>query len=155
VGKGAVRGLALRIDGETNGPQLHFGDRMVAVATLRCGGETDNVTPLRLREHSLERDCREVVALVDDYLPVGGDHILDLFSTNQALDHRHIEPAVRGLLPRSNLPDFLRLDAQEQRELRQPLVEKRAPVDQDQCAAFAVGHEVRANDRLTYAGRRN
>jgi hypothetical protein len=66
-----------------------------------------------------------------------------------------VEPAVSGLLARSDLPDFLRLDAEEQRELRQPLVEKRAPVDQDQRAATAVGHEVRADDRLADAGRRD
>ncbi len=46
-------------------------------------------------------------------------------------------------------------DAEEQRQLRQPLIEKRAPVDQDQRAASALGHEVCANDGLACAGRRD
>jgi ABC-type transport system involved in cytochrome c biogenesis ATPase subunit len=35
------------------------------------------------------------------------------------LDHGHIQPAIPGLLTCSDLPDFLGLDGQEQRELRQ------------------------------------
>ncbi len=66
-----------------------------------------------------------MVALVDDDLTVVGDDVLDTVLADEALDHRDVEPAVTGLLARSDLADLLRFDAQEQRQLSQPLVEQR------------------------------
>src|SRR5207249_6221529 len=115
-------------------------------------GQADDVAGLRLREHAFERDGREVVALVDDYLAVVRDDILNLLLVDEALDHRDVELAIPGFLARSDLPDLLRLDAQEERQLRQPLVEKRPSMDQDQRAAAPFRNEIRADDRLADSG---
>jgi len=55
--------------------------------------------------------------------------------------------------PRGDLADLLRLDAEEDGELDDPLVEQRSAVDQDQRAARARGDEVRPDHRLADARR--
>ena len=50
---------------------------MAPIAALRRRGEPDDVTRLRRRQHALERDRREMVALVDNDLPVAGYKIRD------------------------------------------------------------------------------
>src|SRR5262249_3950304 len=69
VSEGALRRLALRVDRETDRSELHLGDRMVAIAPLRCRRQSHDVTGFGLREHALERDRREMMTLVDDHLP--------------------------------------------------------------------------------------
>ena len=131
MSEGPLCRLALRVDGEADGPELHLRDGMVPITPMRSRRQADDVAGLRLREHALERDGWEVVALVDDYLAVVRDDILNLLLADEALYHRDVELAIPGFLARSDLPDLLRLDAQEERQLRQPLVEKRPSVDQD------------------------
>jgi hypothetical protein len=46
-----ARSLALRVDREAHGPQLHFEYRVVAIAPVRRGREADEMTGLDLREH--------------------------------------------------------------------------------------------------------
>src|SRR3989304_1875779 len=93
-----------------------------------------------------------MMALVDDDLPVVRHDVLHRALADQALDHCDAQPAIPGLLPSSNLAYPPRVNAQEQGELCQPLVEKRAPVDQDQRAAAAFRDQVRANDGFAYTG---
>ena len=50
-----------------------------------------------------------------------------------------------------DLADLLRLDAEEEGQLRHPLVKQRPPVHQDQRAAGALRDEVRADDGLAHA----
>ncbi len=96
-----------------------------------------------------------MVALIDDHLTVVCDDIFDLLLPDEALDHCHVQFAIAGLLACSDLADLLRLDAEEQGELCQPLVQERSPMHQDKRAASSLRHEVRANNRFTDAGRRH
>ena len=108
---------------------------MVPVAALRRRGQPDDVASLRLREHALERDRRQVVALVDDDLAIAGHEVVDGFLAHEALDHRDVDSAGGLPLSGADLPDLLLVDSQEHGELRAPLVEQRFPVHQDQRAA--------------------
>lgn len=96
-----------------------------------------------------------MVALVHDHLTVAGHQIGDLATAHQALDHRHVELSVRRALPASSLADRLQVEAQEEGELRTPLVEQRASVHQDQRAAAALGDQIRPHDGLADAGWRD
>ena len=147
--------LALRVHREADRPELHLGDRMLAVAPLRRRGQADHVAGLHLGQHPLERDGRHVVALVHDHLAIARDQVGDLASAHEALDHRHVEAAVRRAFPAADLADGLGLDAQEERELGAPLVEERPAVHQDERAAAPLGDQVRPDDRLADAGRGN
>src|SRR5262249_31586944 len=66
----------------------------------------------------------------------------------EALDHGHVDPASRAALPAPDLANRLRFHAEEQRELRSPLIEQRLTVDQYQRAPPANSREIRADDRL-------
>ena len=95
------------------------------------------------------------MAVVDDDLPVAGDEIGNGLPANEALDYGDIDPPGRSALRALDLSDRLRIEAEELRELRDPLVQKRAPVNQDQRAARARCDEVRPDHGLADAGRRD
>jgi hypothetical protein len=96
-----------------------------------------------------------VVALVDDHVAVVCGQLIDRAVADQALDHGHVDPAGDTALPAPDLPDRLRLHAEEHRELRPPLIEQRLAVDQHQRAAPASRGEVGTHDRLTCSRRRH
>jgi len=86
--------LALCINREANGAELHIGDGMVTIPALPSCSEPNDVARFNLGKHALERRRRQVVALVDDDLPVVRDQILDLLTAHKALDHRDGELAI-------------------------------------------------------------
>ena len=126
---------------------------MAAIAALRRRGQPDDVTRLRRRQHALERDRREMVALVDNDLSVAGHEIRDGLSAHQALDRRDVDAAGRVALSGADLSDLLGVDTEEYGELRTPLVEQRSSMYQDQRAAGTGGHQIRGNDCLAGARR--
>jgi len=77
-----ARRLALRVDLEANGPELHLGDRLVAISSLGCGREPNDVASFHLRQHALERQCRQVMALIHDDMAVPGNEVFDLVLAN-------------------------------------------------------------------------
>src|SRR5690349_18849955 len=85
---------------------------VVPVTTLRSRRQADHVARLRLGHHALERDGRQVVALVDDDLAIVREDVLDPLLADEALDHRDVEPAVPGFPAGPDLADLLRLDSQ-------------------------------------------
>ncbi len=149
----AASGLALRIDPEDDGTELHLDDGLVPISPLRSGGQADEVARLHLGEYALERDCRQMVTFVDDDVSVPGDEIIDLPLSDEALDHRHIEPAVRFTFAPAHLTHVLLIDSEEHRELRDPLIEKGLAVDEDQRAPSALRDQVGAENGLPDAGR--
>src|SRR5690348_1966815 len=108
---------------------------MVPIAALGCCSQSDDIARLRRRQDSLERHRREMVAFVDDDLPVAGHEIRHAIVTNQALDHCDVDPAGRVALSSTDLPDLPGVDAQEHGKLRAPLVEQRPSMYEDQRAA--------------------
>ena len=143
--------LRLGVHLEAHRAELHLGDRMMTVAPLRRRGKPDDVPGLYLAKHALELHRGEVMALVDDHLTVAGDEIGDGVLAHEALDHRDVDAARGRALRTSDLPDLLSIEAEEQRELRQPLIEKGLSMDEDQRAARSRCDEVRADHRLADA----
>jgi hypothetical protein len=145
--------LTLRVHREAHRPDLHSQDRVVPIAAVGRGREAQDVAGTHLTKHTLERNGRNVVALVDDDVSVAGHDVLDTSLPDEALDHRDVQPAVGLPLTAADLPDFLLPEAQEHRQLRDPLVEERPTVYHDQGASSSLGDEVRAQHRLADARR--
>jgi len=153
--KRPVRGLASGVHPEANGAQLHLGDGLMSVAPLRCRGEPNDVARLHLGEYPLERDRWQMVALIDDDVPIVSDQIVDLILANQALDHGDVESTVGPALATSDSANLLLVDIEENRKLGNPLFEERLAVDENKSAASAPRDKVRAEDGLPDLGRRH
>src|SRR5260370_15500320 len=148
-----MRGLAPGVHSEADRPELHLGNWMVPITALRCCGEPHDIARLHLRQHSLERDRRQVMTLVDDHVPIAADEIVDVISVDETLDHRHVKAAVWFALAASDATDLLLIDAEEHCQLRDPLLEKWLAVNDDQSAATAFGDQIGAEHGLADAGR--
>src|ERR1700739_1476194 len=89
--KRSARRVALSIHPVTDGPKLHLGDGLVAIAPLRRGSEAGEIARLHLRQNTLKGKCRQVVAFIDEDVTVGSNEIVYSFLTDEALHHRHIK----------------------------------------------------------------
>jgi hypothetical protein len=107
------------------------------VAALGRGREADHVARFHLAKDTLELNGGKMVTLINDDLTVPRDQLSDRVSPHEALDHRHIETPGRPALSTSGLADCSRIDAEKESELRQPLLEQRSSVNEDQGAARA------------------
>ena len=116
--------LAVALQLAPNWPQLHRDDRLVTVAPLQCGREPDHVARAEVIERALEGHSRNVMALVDDHVPVGGERDRRRVASQQAPDHRDVQSAVWRSLAGTDLPDLLDVESQEQRHLCAPLVDE-------------------------------
>ena len=92
------------------------------------------------------------MALVDDHVTVGCDDVVDGPIAHEALEHGHVEAAGGRPLPAADLPDPLRGQPEEQRELRHPLIEQRLAMYEDKRAPTTGRSEVDADDGLPHAG---
>ena len=144
-----------RVDGEANRPELKSEDRVMTVPPMRRRRETGDEAGLHLAHHALERDGWDVVALVDDDVPVGGDEVVDLALPHQALDHGDVEVAVGLAAAAADLADLLRFDAQEHRQASDPLLEQLGSMNEDQRVPRAACDEICRDDRLPGARRRH
>ena len=71
---------------------------MVPVAPVGGGGKAGHVARRSGLQHPLGRDRRDVVALVDDDVPVTCQQLLQVLAARQALHGRDIQLA-RGFAP--------------------------------------------------------
>lgn len=108
-----------------------------------------------MREHTFERDRGKVVTLVDDHVTVVGKDVVGGFRAHEVLNHRNVELTVWATFACTDLSDVSWIDAEEDRELRDPLIQQRLPVDKDQRATGPRRDEIGADDRLTDARRRD
>ena len=91
--------LGSGVHGEADRAELHLDDRLKAIAPAWRRGQPGDEARLHLGQHSLERNCGDVVALIDDHLAVGRDDVVDALLADEALDHRHVQPTVGLRLP--------------------------------------------------------
>ena len=115
-------GMLPGIDAMPDGPALHCDDRVVPVLTGGCRREPGHIARPGLPEHSLEAHRRDVVALVDENVPVIGDEILDLAARAQALQHADVDRAPALVAATSELTDRAWRDVEERRQPLPPLI---------------------------------
>jgi hypothetical protein len=144
--EGTLCELTARIDLESNGSNLHVEDRLMTVAALRRRGQADHVSRRDLGENALKRDGWQVVALIDNHLPILGDAIVHGVFSGQALNHGDIDLSGQLALSTAKLIDRFRILAKKYADLRSPLFQQRLSVYQDQGAAFALCDKISSKD---------
>jgi hypothetical protein len=110
------RGAAGRLAGahtEPDGTALHENDRVVAVFPRGRSGQSGNVSPSGLSHDLFEAECGNVMALVNDDVPILGDKILHFAFAMETLEQRHIDETGARYLSASNLSDRLSREIQE------------------------------------------
>jgi len=147
--------VILGVDGKAHGAELHFDDWVMSVARLWGSGELGYVPRLDIGQYPFKRDGRNVVTLIHDHVPVGCNDILPRIAANEALQHGHIQMAVRLALAPADSPNGLTINAEEHGQLVHPLIEQRLTMDKDERASSTLRHQMGADYRLASAGRRH
>src|SRR5208283_5370801 len=93
------------------------------------------------------------MALVDDYVPVLSNEVLDLLLLVQALKNRDIDSSGTARFPASDLPYLIGRKIQEHRQPLAPLIEQLLPVYQHQRAHISMGDQPRSHCRLAEGSR--
>lgn len=93
-----------------------------------------------------------MVALVDDYVAVLGDQLVDIVLLDEALDHGDVEGAVGLAMATADPADLLFIDFEEHGKLGDPLFEQWLAVHQNQGVAPASCDQVGAKYGLANAG---
>jgi len=88
------------------------------------------------------------VALIHDDVPITSHKVCHAAEANQALHHRDVDFSRKSVFPRADLTYLLRRFAKEQRKLRNPLIEKRLAVNENECIPTSHCYEVSPNDGL-------
>ena len=95
----------------TNRPALHEDDRLLPVEADRCGREAQYELRLGPLEDRVEGDCADVVALVDDHLPIVLDQRIHLALAGQGLRHGDIDLASLFGIAAADAADYALGDA--------------------------------------------
>ena len=84
---------------------LHVNDGMVSIFALRGRRQAEDVLRLYLLHHLLKRECRQMVAFINNDLPVLGDEVFDSLFAVGALDDGDIHGATTFAFPAPHLAD--------------------------------------------------
>ncbi len=96
-----------------------------------------------------------MMTFIDNDVSVAGDEVIDVVVVIETLNHCDIEAAVGLALPAPDLTDLFCIYTKEDCQLRDPLLEERLTMDQDQSIAGALRDEIGPKDRLPDARRSN
>src|SRR6266508_1561117 len=105
-------------------PTLHGDDLLQTVSSVRGGGQAEEVAGRRLSNVRLERDGRQVVALVDQDQAVAAEERLEVADGFEALNHRKVDDPAQSAPSAADLADLLRGEAEQRLELCTPLLEE-------------------------------
>ena len=84
---------------------LHVDYGVVPIFALRGCRQAEDVPSLYLLHHLLKSECRQMVALINNDLPVLGDEVFDSLFAVGTLDDGDIHGATTFAFPASNLAD--------------------------------------------------
>src|SRR6185312_640501 len=125
----------------------------MSVPTVRCGGQSDHIASLDLREHTLEGHRWYMVALIDDDLAIALHNVGDTPLTNKALDHRHVKIPIWLVFASTDLSNLFLFDTEEHGELGSPLVQKRLTMNQHERVPTTLRHEIGTQHGFADTGR--
>ena len=140
--------LLLGIDAMTDRAALHEDDRVVAILPRHRCRQAKDISGLGLPRDGFEAHGGQVMAFIDDDMPVIGDQIGDDALSNQALHEGDIDVPGRLLLPAMDNAELVRRDVQEGLETRDPLIEKLPTMDENQGVPIPRRDHFRGDDGL-------
>ena len=103
---------------------------MVSIFALRGRRQAEDVLRLYLLHHLLKRECRQMVAFINNDLPVLGDEVFDSLSAVGALDDGDIHGAVTVALSAPHLADQFGWKIEKHRQSGMPLIQQLLAVNQ-------------------------
>jgi hypothetical protein len=102
---------------------LHEDDGVVAILPCYSRGQAEHIFRLSSASRGLEADGGQVVAFVNNELPVSGHDVGHLAFPDQALDSCNIDEARRPLPSTADDSNTIRLDVEEGAQPRHPLIQ--------------------------------
>lgn len=142
----AVSSLVPGVYGKANRTQLHFDDWMMTVTALRCGGQAGDEACSDFSQYTLEVHCGEMVAFIHNDMAIVGHQIIHFILAHDTLDHGNVELAVGFTLATTNSSDVTGIQSKKQGELRNPLIEQRLTMYQDQGITLPFANQPGSDD---------
>ena len=106
-------GLTLGVDGIADGAEFELQDRVMSISPARRSGQPHDIAGLHLAHHPLERDRRNMVALVDNHLAIRRDAVVYPILSVEALERGDVQTTVRFTFAAADLADLIRLQVEE------------------------------------------
>lgn len=148
VGQGLVD-----LDGVTHRTALHRDLALQAVTTVGVGRQPQH-PPRRCGPHDLlEGLRRDVVAFVSDQMRVAGEHLGEVVTAGQGLQHRDVHDPGGPVVAPADLTDLGRLQAETFGQLSPPLLDQRLAVHQHERGDGPCGDHRTPHDGLARARR--
>src|SRR5712691_4797453 len=104
----------------------------MAVLANRSRGQPDNVFCFHFSQHPLEREGRDVMAFVHNYLAVFSYEVRNLARSHQTLHDRYVDACSSRSFASPDLANVLDVKAEELREPFPPLIHKLTAMNEDQ-----------------------
>jgi hypothetical protein len=146
--------FSFRIDAMPNWAALHEDDRMVAILSRDSGGEAKNELRLRTSDNLFEAMRGEMMAFVNDQMPVLRDAIIDNAFAYETLNHSNVELPCRFPPATPNLADVPTVDVKKRTQTLNPLIEQLPPVHQHERVHAALGDQRGRNNGFPECRRR-
>ncbi len=140
--------LLLCVNAMTDLAALHEDDRVVAIFPRHRRRKAEHVSSPCLPRDGFETHGGQVMAFVDDYMPIVGDQIRDGTLPHQALHEGDIDIPGQLLLPAMDDAELVRRDIQKGLETRHPLIEELPAMDKDQGVPISRRNHFRGNNGL-------
>ena len=121
MGKGPGVRLLFGIHAMADRAALHEDDRVMAVFPRDGSGQPEHEAGLRAAGDEFETVGGEVMAFIDDQVPVVRHAVIDGTLADQALDQRDIDPAAELLVPATEPANRLGGQPEERGETFDPL----------------------------------
>lgn len=135
----------------SDGTALHEDDRVMAILPRHGRGQANHELSLRPTNHLLKAVRRQVVAFIDDDLPILADAVINDPLADEALNDGHVEQPGRLVSAVANSSDRLSRQIQERREALDPLIEQLPTMNEDKRVDAALGNEPAATTVLPNA----
>jgi hypothetical protein len=116
---------------------LHRHHGLKSVSSIWCRRQTEPSAHRHLANCALERNGRNVVALVDNHEPVAGRYLREVVSAGKTLNHRQVDHTTRLPL-RTDLSDALLVETEVCGQAVSPLFDEGLAIDDHQS-----GHTVK------------
>lgn len=117
---------------------------MMSILSHRCCREPKYIASLDLFRDQLEFFRRDVMALIDDELPVVGNTIIDDIVANQTLPQRHIDKTGGLFLSAPHDPEILGRNIEKHRQSAEPLIQDRLAVNDNERIDTSLGNHLGA-----------
>jgi hypothetical protein len=125
----------------------------VRLSRNRCR-QAENVAGFATARDQFKAYGRQMVAFVNDEMPIIADDVIDFSLASEVLDQGDVNLTCRLATTTADPADRVTRHICERCEPLDPLIHELTAVNEDQCIPSAFGHHPDGQDRLTERRRR-